>query len=178
MLDIFGALFIGSYLAVLVVILIRAALARVDLQLLIGLHAFRVGGTFFLLLELTHRLAPAFAWTAGLGDIVVGAFAVVLVLRPRSASSRAIRAWNALGALDLVLAVTTALLSVPSSPIGIFAVEPGMRTMMTMPWVLVPTALVPLLLLTHLVIAARVRSPESHETFTLSASVGSRSNSL
>jgi hypothetical protein len=134
---------------------IREALSRLDLSCLVGLHGFRVGGVFFIVLDLSHRLAPAFAMTAGIGDIAVGTAALVVSARlaaGHAISRRAIRLWNTLGALDLVLALTVGMLSIPGSPVGIFGVEPGMRTMTTVPWILVPGAIVPLLLLTHLVI--------------------------
>jgi hypothetical protein len=151
---------------------IRDALFRLERPLLIGLHAFRVGGLLFVLLGVTGRLAPVFALTAGIGDVLVGASALFLSVRLAAGariSRRASHIWNAFGMLDLVLALTIGVLSVPGSPLGILGSEPGMRTMTAMPWILVPAAIVPLLFLTHLVIAragsrefaASARSPGS-----------------
>lgn len=135
---------------------IREALTRLDRSRLVGLHAFRLGGLLFIILGFSHRLAPTFALSAGIGDVLVGAAALALSARLTSGASvshRAIRRWNSLAAFDLVLAVAAAALSVPGSPIGILGREPGMETMATMPWILVPGAIVPLLILTHVAIA-------------------------
>jgi hypothetical protein len=133
---------------------VRDALLRLDRARLVGLHGFRLGGMFFILLGLAHRLAPSFAWIAGIGDVLVGAGALALSARLATeapVSDRAIRTWNALGAFDLVVAVAVAVLSVRAHATS---GEPGMETMVTMPWIVVPAAIVPLLLLTHVVIAA------------------------
>jgi hypothetical protein len=66
-------------------------------------------------------------------------------------------AWNAGGSLDLVVAVTLAFLSAPGTPYRLFTDRPGTTVMTTMPWILAATFLVPLYLLTHLTIAARLR---------------------
>jgi Na+/pantothenate symporter len=66
-------------------------------------------------------------------------------------------AWNAFGALDLVVAVTLAFMSAPGTPYRVFTEGPGTVVMTTLPWILVATFLVPLYLLTHLTIAARLR---------------------
>jgi hypothetical protein len=135
---------------------VRAALSTLDRPTLIGLHGFRLGGVFFIVLGLQQRLAPAFAFAAGIGDVVVGLTALIISLRlalGHRVSARSVRAWNTAGIVDLGMAVGIAILSVPGSPIGVFGVEPGMRAMTTMPWILVPAAIVPALFLTHLVIA-------------------------
>jgi hypothetical protein len=134
----------------------RGALSKVDVRALIGLHVFRLGGVFFVALGLQQRLAPAFAFTAGAGDMLVGAGALIISLRsPTDAriAARRRRVWNLLGLLDLLIAVAVAATAVPGSRIGIFAHGPGMSTMTTRPWIFVPGAIVPALFLTHLLIA-------------------------
>ena len=49
-------------------------------SLLIGLNAMRVLGVLFLLLALDGRLAGPFPFSAGLGDIITGVFAIPLAL--------------------------------------------------------------------------------------------------
>ena len=66
--------------------------------------------------------------------------------------------WNAFGALDLIVAIILGALSAPGTPFHVFREAPGTVVMGTLPWVAVPTLLVPLYLMTHLTIAARVRS--------------------
>jgi hypothetical protein len=146
---------------------IREPLLAVRPVVLMALHSFRLGGVFFVLLGISGRLAPSFAFIAGLGDIVTGGVALWLTTRRalgHRVSIRAIRAWNAFGLLDLVVALVTATLANPASPIGFLGSEPGMRTMMTVPWILVPAVIVPMLVLTHMVIGARLRSLATDDT--------------
>jgi hypothetical protein len=58
-----------------------------------------------------------------------------------------IKAWNVLGALDLVNAVTLGLLSAPGVPFRVFTVGPGTSALGILPWVMVPAMLVPLYLI-------------------------------
>lgn len=66
--------------------------------------------------------------------------------------------WNALGALDLVVAVSLGLLSAPGTPFRVFTEGPGTLAMTALPWIMVPAMLVPLYLLIHLTIAAKLRA--------------------
>ena len=66
--------------------------------------------------------------------------------------------WNALGALDLIVAVALGVLSAPGTPFRVFTEEPGTAAMTALPWIMVPAILVPLYLLIHLTIAARLRA--------------------
>src|SRR5689334_14578175 len=81
----------------------------IDLQLIVGLNAWRLGGFAFLALYAQGILPGAFALPAGLGDMVVGAVAPWLALRltrdPAYGASSRFRTWNWLGILDLIVAV-------------------------------------------------------------------------
>ena len=66
--------------------------------------------------------------------------------------------WNALGALDLIVAVALGVLSAPGTPFRVFTAGPGTVAMTVVPWIMVPAMFVPLYLLIHLTIAAKVRS--------------------
>ena len=56
-----------------------------------------------------------------------------------------------------------AALSSPGTPFRLFTEGPGNVVMATLPWILIPTTLVPLWLLVHLTIAWRLRSaPAKH----------------
>jgi hypothetical protein len=143
---------------------IRDALMAIDAALLIGLHAFRLGGVFFVVLGLTGHLGLSFALPAGIGDVVAGGAALALSLRYAlgyRVSARTLRAWNTFAALDLVVAIGTAALA---SPVGFGGSGPGTRMMATLPWILVPALIVPVLFLTHIVIAARLRSSSRHDS--------------
>jgi hypothetical protein len=156
----FGALVFGSFVAWLSWPAFRRALLSVPLAALVGINSFRIGGVFFLLLFADGRLSSPFAPSAGWGDIITGRAAIPIAASAasaRSVSRGLLAAWNAFGALDLVVAVSLAFLSAPGTPYRVFIDPPGTVVMTTLPWILVATLLVPLYLLTHFTIAARLR---------------------
>ena len=139
----------------------RSALLSVPLPALVGLNAGRLGGVFFLILAADGRLSAPFAPVAGAGDILVGALAIPLATMAAAAASAPpgwLGVWNALGALDLIVAVSLGVLSAPGTPFRVFTEGPGTAAMTTLPWIIVPAILVPLYLLIHLTIAAKLRS--------------------
>lgn len=139
----------------------RSALLAIPLPALIGLNAARLGGVSFLILAADNRLSAPFAPVAGLGDMLVGALAIPLaVLAVRSVNDHAswLRLWNALGALDLVVAISLGILSAPGTPLQVFTDGPGTLAMTTLPWAFVPSMIVPLFLLIHVTIDAKLRS--------------------
>ena len=64
-------------------------------------------------------------------------------------------AWNLFGLADLIAAVTLGVLSSPGPLRRIFA-EPGAGLMTSLPWLLIPGFLVPLLITVHLAIFYRL----------------------
>jgi hypothetical protein len=137
----------------------RDAVASMPLPALIAVHIGRIGGLLFILLFADGRLSAPFGPVAGGGDVITGALALVLVamlafgkrIRPRW-----IAGWNAFGAADLLVAVALAVLSAPGTTFRIFTDVPGTQIMGTLPWVFVPAILVPVDLLVHALIAARM----------------------
>jgi hypothetical protein len=124
-----------------------AALAAVQVTRL-------VGGVFLVLLAL-DGLPPGFAVPAGAGDVLVGLLAPVVAYvlwrRPRRPGSRALGlAFNALGLLDLVVAILLGLLHAP----GLFQLivtEPSAALMGMLPLALIPTFVVPIAIVLHVV---------------------------
>ena len=156
----FTILVLGSVVAWLAWQAFRDALLSIPLAALVGINGFRIGGVSFLLLFADGRLPAPFAQSAGWGDIITGIAAIPLAAM--AASHRHVRrgllaVWNAFGALDLMAAVTLALMSAPGTAYRVFTEGPGTAVMTTLPWVLVATFLVPLYLLTHFTIAMRLR---------------------
>jgi hypothetical protein len=140
---------------------VRATLLGLPLPLLIGLNAMRLLGVIFLLDYVTGSLAGPFPFFAGLGDMITGALAIPLALRvarSREASAGAIAGWNALGTLDLVVAVGLGITSAPGSPLQVIHAGVGAQAMQYLPLSLVPTVLVPFYLLTHAIVAAQLRA--------------------
>jgi hypothetical protein len=156
----FATLVLGSLLAWLAWPAFRDALLSLPLAALVGVNAFRIGGVFFLLLFAEGRLSAPFAPSAGWGDIITGVAAIPIAAVAASrhnVSRRLMAVWNAFRALDLVVAVTLAFLSAPGTPYRLFTEGSGTVVMTTLPWILAATFLVPLYLLTHVTIAARLR---------------------
>ena len=138
---------------------VRATLLAMPTQLLIGLNAMRAFGAFFLLLAAVGRLSGPFPYSAGWGDVIVGLTAMPLAMRVArgSVSPGTIFAWNAFGALDLMAAVTLGTLSSEGFVMQIFTGGSGSTAVQHMPWLLIPTVLVPLYLITHGIIFAQLR---------------------
>jgi hypothetical protein len=139
----------------------RNALLTVPLPALVGLNVGRLGGLFFLLLYADGRLSAPFAPAAGLGDMVTGAMAIPLaamLMLGFEMRRTWLGIWNAMGALDLVVAVSLDLLSAPGTPIRVFTEGPGTQAMTTLPWTFIPAMLVPIFLLVHFAIATRLRT--------------------
>jgi hypothetical protein len=124
----------------------------IDLPVMAGIQAWRFGGLGFIALYVYGVLPGLFAWPAGLGDMTIGVTAplVILALRrqPAFAGGRLFWAWNLLGILDLVVAVS---LGATSAVLGIgLSAEITSFPMGSMPLVIVPAFLVPLFLMLHL----------------------------
>jgi hypothetical protein len=157
----FGALVIGGLAAWFWWPAFRDTLLALPLAALIGINAFRIGGVLFLILYAQGRLSGPFAQSAGWGDIITGLAAIPLAAMVAAGtfpSRRLIAAWNAFGALDLFAAILLGALSSPGTPLRLFTEGPGTVVMATLPWAMVPTILVPLWLLVHLIIARRLHA--------------------
>jgi hypothetical protein len=140
---------------------LREALSRVSVPLLISVHTVRVLGISFLILYANGRLPAPFAPIAGWGDILVGATAPAvawLVSRRPTSSQSILWLWNIIGALDLIAAVFLGATSSPG-PVRLFFGEPSAAIMTTLPWLLIPGFLVPLLFSIHIGIFARLARP-------------------
>jgi hypothetical protein len=133
----------------------------IPMPLLIGLNLIRVGGVLFVLLAAAGRLAGPFPHVAGWGDFVTGALAMPvarLAMAKSSQRDRLIVAWNAFGALDLVVAVTLGIMSRNGSPLQLIHAGVGTEAMTTLPWSLVPSVLVPFFLIAHAIVFAQLRA--------------------
>jgi hypothetical protein len=129
-----------------------------DLRLITGLHAWRIVAIDFLILSAREQLPAAFAVPAGLGDIATGIGALVFVYlmsKRMNVSRKWFVAWNLFGLLDLITAVSLGILH-SDSTFGILR-GTGISTalMAEFPRALIPTFLVPLFMLLHLLGLAR-----------------------
>ena len=144
---------------------VRNAMTTASLPALIAVHAIRLLGVTFLILYAKGRLPAPFAPSAGWGDVLIGATALPLAWAVARFGARVrplVFLWNALGVADLVAAVTLGALSAPG-PLQVFVGPPDSSAMTSLPWLLIPGFLVPILLFVHVVIFTWLlaRSPAS-----------------
>lgn len=136
---------------------LRSALVTIPVSSLVGVNAIRLFGVTFVLLYAANRLPAPFAPVAGWGDILVGLLALpVAWLASKRGVGAAVLAWNTLGLLDLVAAVSLGVISSPG-PQQLIHVQPSAALMTTLPWLLIPGFLVPLLASTHFAVFYRLQ---------------------
>jgi hypothetical protein len=127
---------------------IAAALDATPPEWLVGLQVYRVLGGAFLAQLALEKLSAIFALPAGIGDVLVGLLAlpVAFYLRrnPESGRVRAV-AWNLLGLLDLVVAITLGFLSTTGRLEGLGVVPAPLAY----PLVMIPAFAVPLSMILH-----------------------------
>jgi hypothetical protein len=145
----------------------RVFVLNLDQRLTLGLQAWRFAGLGFIALTAYNVLPGAFAWPAGLGDIAIGAtaplLAVSLARNGGLVSSRLFVAWNVLGILDLVTAVTTGTLV---AWFGLGGDPASMGPMAQLPLLFIPAFLVPIFVVLHIAGLFQARSAlfsPSHE---------------
>jgi len=136
----------------------RALVLGADLRFLTATQGWRAGGLGFLALYAHGVLPGLFAWPAGLGDIAIGItapwVALALVRRSNFSTSPQFVVWNLFGILDLIVAVSTGVLS--SGFIAGLAGDVTTAPMAQMPLVLIPAYFVPLFIMFH--VAALLQS--------------------
>lgn len=134
-------------------------LDAVPLQWLTGVQLYRALGGIFLVLYGAGQLPGLFAWPAGLGDVLVGVLAPVVALayaRGPGNNGDLVTAWNIFGLLDLIVAVGCGFATSPS-PVQLAAFDRPNELITAFPLVLIPTYLVPVSVLLHLVSLAKLR---------------------
>jgi hypothetical protein len=122
-------------------------------QWVIAIQFYRVEGVTFLMLYAAHLLPGVFALPAGLGDVAVGLLAATIGIGAtsgRQLNPRTVLRWNLLGIADLIIALTTGFLTAPSA-FQLYALDRPNELISMFPLVLIPTFLVPLAILLHII---------------------------
>jgi hypothetical protein len=126
---------------------------------LVGVQLYRTVGAIFLILYATGKMPGLFAWPAGLGDVLTGVLAPVVVIAYRRGpreNADLVFGWNLLGIADLVIAVTAGMLTSPG-PFQLFAFDLPNELASQFPLVLIPVFLVPVSVLLHLASLTKLR---------------------
>jgi hypothetical protein len=136
----------------------RRAMLGLPLPLLVGLNVGRVFAVLFLMLDAAGRLSGPFPYSAAWGDIITGVVAVPLLWLARDPPRHKVvlHLWNAFGMLDLVAAIGLGVMSAEGSPLQVFP-GPGSEAMQHLPWSFVPTVLVPIWMILHAIVWAKLR---------------------
>ena len=130
--------------------LLRVWTANTSLRCLILFHITRFVGIYFLLLYQRHRLPYDFAVPGGVGDTFIAATALILSASRQLYDSRwLVLVWNSCGLFDIVLVVMTAL------RLGLRDWQ-SMAALRELPLSLLPTFLVPLIIVSHILIFIRI----------------------
>jgi hypothetical protein len=140
---------------------VRRLLEHAPQHWLVGVQFYRVLGGLFLVLLALGELPREFALPAGIGDVLVGLAAPLVAMAYARRPDRAgwlVAVWNALGLLDLTVAVTTGVLTA-QSPLQLLAFDRPNVLVGLFPLVLVPTYLVPISILLHLGSLSKLRRP-------------------
>jgi hypothetical protein len=117
---------------------------------LIALQVYRIFGGIILANWVNGTAAGAFAWPAGIGDMLTGIMALPVALRLASGAENgrsAAIAWNIFGLFDFAVAVTMGTLSIPG-PLQIFGLDIP-ASLVAYPTVLIPAFAVPSSILLH-----------------------------
>jgi hypothetical protein len=117
---------------------------------LIAVHLTRFVGFYFLWLYSRGLLPRDFAVPAGWGDVLIASTAIVVLLIVRAQPARrgtrfAVLIWNVAGLIDILMVVAIAM--------RLTRADPGVqRGFATLPLSVLPTFLVPLVIVTHVLI--------------------------
>jgi hypothetical protein len=149
---------IGITLTLVLVVLAVCLLASPSLRRLLTnqrslilLNLWRLVGVVFLILMANHQMPALWALPAGLGDVIVGATAPWIARQVDAPQGRR-RAiiFNLFGMADLIVAVGLGVMTSPGAA-QVFQTTPTSELATRFPLALVPTFLVPLAFVLHVI---------------------------
>jgi hypothetical protein len=124
-----------SLVSLLAIPAVRTLFRTADVSHLVGLGAWRlVYGAMLMVVGSLGGLPAAFFVSAGIGDMVVGLWALWLIMRRASVTQRELIAWNALGLIDLLHVITLAAIHLRP----FFLAQPDLPALNLLPLVGVP----------------------------------------
>ncbi len=147
------AIFLPVILGLTVIFRSKTAQKIVDsvpLSWLVGVQSYRVLGGIFLVLYFYGKLPGQFALPSGIGDVLVGLMAFVLLfsIKKIAKPSFVIYVWNILGILDFMDAIATGIMTSPGKLQVMSLSHPNILAT-AYPLVLIPIFIVPLSFILH-----------------------------
>ena len=139
---------------------VRAYVEAQNLTLLTALQGWRVVGAVFLFLWAYGQLPTVFALPAGLGDVAVGLvapFAAIAVALKAPGWRRAANGVIIAGLADFAVAFVTGIGSIGGNFLD-FAGAPSSTIINALPLVLIPSFLVPVFIILHVMAIIKLRS--------------------
>ncbi len=118
---------------------------------IVGIQTYRIVGVGFLILYVQQQLPAAFAFPAGIGDILVGVsapFVAMIYYAKKPYAQKLAIAWNIFGIADVVVAVGVGILGFPR-PVQFIPLAPSTEPFSLFPLVIIPLFAVPLATLLH-----------------------------
>jgi hypothetical protein len=143
----------------------RMFAGSINMALLVGSHIWRLVGFVFLALWLANELPGEFAIPEGTGDILaaVAAAPLAYLIWKGVRVRRALLVWNTFGLVDLVAALIVGILY-SNSQAGVLSGPVTTEAMVIFPVSMIPTFFVPLYILIHLLIFARLRENKNNSS--------------
>lgn len=144
---------------------VRNFVLQIDLPTLILLHSLRTIGMGFLFLYAFGLLHPIFAFPAAIGDVMAAVGALVIgiaIYKGMKVPVRSVRRWNTFGLIDFGVAVTAGM-AMRSHFLG--SAELNTDLMGSFPLVIFPTFLVPLMVIVHLAIYAKLNRQQDDQGY-------------
>jgi hypothetical protein len=162
----FGILFpvIGVSLFMIFNPAARSAVLKAYVPLLVALHTTRIAGGLFIPLFWEGRLSNPFAYIAGGGDLLSAALAIpaaYIAWQAKAGWEKWVLAWNVIGFVDFMSAITLGITSQPGSPLQIFFDAPGTGILGALPWRFIPSYFVPLYIMIHVALFVRLLGHKS-----------------
>jgi hypothetical protein len=131
----------------------RAWLQELPWAALVSFHLTRFVGFYFLWLYHQHQLPRAFALPAGIGDLAVAIWAVILLVSTPAVRRRPgfLLGWNIFGLADILMVIADAAIIGRADPAA-------MRPLLQLPLSLLPTFIVPIILASHVWLFAKTKN--------------------
>lgn len=130
------------------------------LEQLVGIHIFRLIGSFFIILWLHDLLPTPFALMAGIGDILTAITSIFIVKAIRNKKSYAKKltlAWNTFGLIDIL---ATSIMAIVFTKISIDTGSLGVEILAEFPFCFIPAFAPPTIIFLHLLVFRKLFGKE------------------